>query len=113
FLLLGAAPLAAQDNCPMEATRRVPLDVLHGPQQSCGGIDWQIGGVQVSTVRDSCPLYVIVTPAHDIAVTSKQRTQVEPIATLAVTKVVFACRPDYFLFFHIGSTCVFSQQLNV
>ncbi|MCA8965062.1 MAG: hypothetical protein H6838_01595 [Planctomycetes bacterium] len=113
LMSVGAMPLLAQDNCPMEATRREPLAVFQGPAQNCGGLDWHIGGVQVAAVRDACPLFVIVTPAHDVAVRSTQRTQVEAIATVPVTKVTFECDADYFLFFHIGSSCVFGRQLNV
>lgn len=113
LLLVSGTSVFAQDNCPMEATRREPLAVFQGPAQNCGGLDWNLGGVQVSSVRDACPLFVIVTPAHDVAVRSTQRTQVEPIATVPVTKVTFVCDDDYFLFFHIGSSCVFGRQLNV
>ncbi len=113
LLLASGTPAFAQDNCPMEATRREPLAVFQGPAQNCGGLDWRLGGVQVTAVRDACPLFVIVTPAHDVAVRSTLRTQVEAIAAVPVTKVTFECDADYFLFFHVGSSCVFGRQLNV
>ncbi len=108
-----AAAGRAQENCPMEATRRVPMSVLHGPKQLCGGLDWNVGGVQVTSVTDGCPLYVIVTPAHDVAEPSTRRTQVMPVSTVPVTKVTFRCQGEYFLFLRVGTACVFDAQLNV
>jgi hypothetical protein len=103
----------AQTNCPMEAARRIDMSVVQGQSQNCGGLNWSVGNVQVSTTRDNCPLFVIVTPAHDVAATSRNFTQVVPTASMPVTKVTFVCRPDYFLIFHIGSACVYGNQLNL
>ena len=111
--LAFAAVALAQTNCPMEAARRVDMRVVQGIAQNCGGLTWSIGNVQVSTTRDNCPLYVIITPAHDVATASRNFTQVVPTLSMPITKVTFICRPDYFLIFHIGSACVYGTQLNL
>lgn len=105
--------LRAQDNCPMVQAEHRPADLQYGPAQRCGGIDYQLGNVTVSTMRDGCPLFSIYTPPHDVAVPSLRRTMVDSVAMQPITKVSFRCQQDWFLIFPIGSACVFDRQLNV
>lgn len=110
---LFGSSLAAQGDCPMERTENVPANIATGPAQGCGGLDYDLGGVRVATVQNNCPLFVIYTPPHQIAVESKHRTQVASVALSPITKVVFRCQTRWFLIFPVGSTCAFAHQLNV
>lgn len=108
-----AAAAAAQDTCPMQTTQHVAGDVTYGPPQRCGGIDYQIGDVQISTMRDGCPLFAIYVPPHDVAVASATRTQVDVVGTLPITQLTFRCDTRWFLVVPIGSSCIADKQLNV
>ncbi len=105
--------LRAQDNCPMVQAEHRAADLLLGPAQRCGGIDYQLGNITVSTMRDGCPLFSIYTPPHDVAVPSVRRTMVDSLVLQPITKVAFRCQQDWFLIIPIGSACVFDRQLNV
>ncbi len=111
--LAFAATSTAQDSCPMQTTQHVPADLTYGPDQHCGGINYSLGDVQISTIRGSCPLFVVYTPPHDIVVPSPLRTMVDTAAQLPITKVTFRCVKEWFLFLPIGSVCVADKQLNV
>lgn len=108
-----AAPLAAQDSCPMQTTQHVPENVTYGPPQPCGGFAYQIGNLQLSTARGSCPLFVVHTPPHEIAVPSANRTMVDVVAQVPITKITFVCDTRWFLFLPIGSACVADRIVNV
>jgi hypothetical protein len=108
-----AANTIAQDNCPMQTTQNVPANLTYGPSQSCGGIDYHIGELQVSTMRGSCPLFVIYTPPHQIAVPSPLRTFVDVVGQVPITKVTFRCDTRWFLILPVGSSCIADQHLNV
>ena len=108
-----ATSLAAQDNCPRQTTQHVPEDLTYGPLQRCGGIDYRIGDVQIATIRDACPLFVVYTPPHDVVVPSPLRTQVDIVAQQPITKVTFRCETQWFLFLPIGSYCLADQKINV
>ena len=108
-----AADAAAQTTCPMQTTQNVPGDLTYGPSQSCGGIDYQIGDVHVATSRGGCPLFVIHTPPHQIAVPSPMRTFVDVVAQVPITQVTFRCETRWLLIVPIGSSCVADKQLNV
>jgi|JRYL01.1.fsa_nt_gb hypothetical protein len=103
--VLSATALSAQTNCPMQTTKRVALDITQGPANHCAGIDWTFGNVQVTNSSNACPLYVVVTPAHDEVVPSPNFTYVESLAVDPVHYFGFVCRRDYFLFIPIGTTC--------
>lgn len=103
---LLAPALSAQTNCPMQTTKHVAQDIAQGPPNQCAGIDWSFGGVQVTNNQSACPLYVVVTPAHDEVVPSPNLTYVEVVNVDAVNYFGFVCRRDYFLFIPIGTTCV-------
>lgn len=110
---LCSLPLAAQTECPRQQAQPVPADLQYGPTQRCGSIDYQFGGLTVSAGKDGCPLFVIYTPPHDIAVPSEQRTQVVSTALQPITKSFFDCKQDWFLFIPVGTSCAFRGQFNV
>lgn len=108
-----AAPVVAQDTCPMQTTQHVPESLTYGPKQECGGFSYQIGDLQIGSPRDACPLFLVYVPPHDIAVPSQQRTFVEVVGQVPITQVTFRCAREWFLFLPVGSTCVADQKLNV
>ncbi len=109
-----AMPLLAQDNCPKERTKNVPADVTIGPLQNCGGFSYQIGGVQVGTPQNGCPLFVIYTPPYEIAAPSEAETKVVPMgAPSPVTMASFVCTTDWFVIIPIGTTCVLDKTVTI
>jgi hypothetical protein len=103
---LFATALGAQDNCPYEHAKHIPAKIDLGPKQECGGFSYRIGDLQVTSPGDSCPLWILYTPAHEIPESSSRRTQVASIGTANVVMITFRCVYDYFLFISIGSACV-------
>jgi len=113
FAVFFTLSLVAQNNCPMEKAENVPADLLIGPAYDCGGLNYFIGGVQITTAQNGCPLFVIYTPPHQKAVESRLLTQVAHVGSAPITKTFFKCVTRWFLFIPIGSACVFSNQVNV
>lgn len=106
-------PAAAQDNCPLQQAQHVDASLQMGPEQACGSIEYQIGGLSVQSHRGGCPLFAIYTPPHDVAAPSQRRTRVESVALQPITQVFFRCEQEWFLFFPIGSSCAFDRTVNV
>ncbi|MBM4061372.1 MAG: hypothetical protein FJ265_09815 [Planctomycetes bacterium] len=106
-------PLAAQEHCPYQQAHHVEADLQFGPAMGCGGVKWQFGNVAVSTEKQGCPLFVVYTPPHDVAVPSTRPVYVDSIALQPITQVFFQCTQEWFLFFPIGSACAFDRQINV
>lgn len=112
FTLPLVLSLGAQDNCPHEKTQHVAANLQAGPAQTCGGVDYKLGDLRVSTIQDGCLQFVIYTPGHDVAVPSPHATMVEVVSLQPITTVVFGCKQDWFLFFPIGSSCALESQTN-
>lgn len=109
-----AVPMLAQaSSCPREKTRHVPLDVAYGPSQDCGGFTYTIGGVQIGAAQKGCPLFIIVTPPHDVAEPSTLETKVQVTGIIPITLVTFTCATDWLLFIPIGSSCTLDQSVPV
>jgi hypothetical protein len=115
--LFAAATLVssttAQDSCPHQVARHVEASLQIGPEQACGSVEYQIGGLSVQTGRGGCPLFAIYTPPHDLAVPGERRTRVESVALQPITQVFFRCQQDWFLFFPVGSSCTLDRTVNV
>jgi hypothetical protein len=101
----------AQGDCPREKTQSVAQDIAYGPSVNCGGLSYSLGGVTLSTTT-GCPLFVLITPAHETAVATTALTQVKHVGTDAVRIFFFSCRTSYLLFIPISSTCVFDNAAN-
>jgi hypothetical protein len=101
----------AQGDCPREKAQSVPRDITYGPSVSCGGLSYSLGGLSLSTTT-GCPLFVLITPAHEIAVPTSAMTKVEHVGNDAVRIFFFSCRTSYLLFIPISSTCVFDNAAN-
>lgn len=104
-----AAP--AQTGCPKEKTSTVPQSVAYGASVSCSGLTYSIPGLTITTTT-GCPLFVTVTPAHEVAVPSESRTQVQVHRLEAGKILFFQCRTSYLIFIPISSTCAFDRDVN-
>ncbi|HEX6810149.1 MAG TPA: hypothetical protein VF384_00875 [Planctomycetota bacterium] len=114
FASFLAVPVLAQaSSCPMQKARHVPLDVRYGPAQDCGGFSYAVGGVQIGAQAKGCPLFVVVTPPHEVAEPSPLDTKVQVTGTSPVTMVSFICDTDWILFIPIGSSCTLDRTVVV
>ena len=112
FAGLLAVPMLAQASpCPMEKAKHVPLDVFYGPSQNCGGFTYTVGGVQIGANQKGCPLFIIVTPPHDIAEPSLLETKVQVTGTSPISMVSFTCSTDWFLIIPVGSSCQLDRSV--
>lgn len=107
-----ALSLGAQGSCPHEKTQHVEASLQTGPAQKCGGVDYKLGDLRVSTIQDGCLQFAIYTPGHEIAVSAPYETLVEVTSLEPVTTMTFGCKQDWFLFFPIGSSCALERQTN-
>ena len=109
-----AVPMLAQaSSCPEQKARHVPLDVFYGPSQNCGGFTYSVGGVQIGANQKGCPLFIIVTPPHEIAEPTSQLTRVQVTGTSPISMVTFTCATDWFLIIPVGSSCMLDQSVNI
>jgi hypothetical protein len=107
-----ALPAAAQ-SCPRERAQGVPLDVTYGPPQGCGSVTYAFAGVTLTGTKPDCPLFIVFTPAHDIAAPTSSETMVEVTSTVPVTVHYFRCDTDWLIVIPIGSSCVFQNMATL
>ncbi len=92
--------------CPDQVTVDKPTSVVYGPDLGCGGLNVDMGGVQLDGTSKNCPSFAVIVPAH--ASTSRSRnsnTYTMPLQTIRITRLDFACKTRWFLIFPIGSEC--------
>ena len=115
LVLLAAAlvstSLHAQSGCPWERARTVPGSWTSGPLANCDSVlTFEFGGVAIRQQHAGCPLFVIVTPQHEVAERSDRATRARAFAQAPVTTLFFHCDHEYFLIFPIGSTCAYHDR---
>ncbi|MHC5064176.1 MAG: hypothetical protein ACYTG5_09400 [Planctomycetota bacterium] len=99
--------LSAQDiHCPDQVIKNVPTTVVYGPDLGCGGLNVDMGGVQLEGTSSNCPSFAVIVPAHATTRHApKSHTYTLPLQTIKVTRLDFACKTKWFLIFPIGSEC--------
>lgn len=104
-------PLMAQvPGCPYERARTVPTSWVTGPGGPCGsGVELELGGVTIKTPKTVCPLFVVITPTHEVSERSDRPTRTEVIGQVAEQTAFFRCDPDYLIFIYLGSSCVLDR----
>ncbi len=102
---------AAQDTCPKERAVSVPRSIDYGPSVTCPGLSYSIPGLTITTAT-GCPLFVTVTPAHEQAQPSRDRTQVRVASVDAVKVFFFTCQTRYLLFLPLSSYCAFDREVT-
>jgi hypothetical protein len=110
-LALGAAAIPAQSSCPKEQAQTIPQSTVFGPAATCAGLSYSIGGLQITTAT-GCPLFVTITPDHEVAKPSKQETMVVANGVAPGKLIFFACRTTYLIFIPIGSSCEYLRDVN-
>ncbi len=106
-ICLCISGLSAQDfDCPDQVTRIVPTRVVYGPNLGCGGLNVDMGGVQLEGTSSNCPSFAVIVPSHaSTQHSAKSQTYTRPLQTIKITRLDFACRTKWFLIFPIGSEC--------
>ena len=107
---LVTAALAAQAGCPYERALTVAPSWRMGPALPCDtGIQVDLPGVRINPQGVACPLFVIITPTHEIAEPSDRRTRTVEVRLDPERTAFFQCTPHWFLFFSRASTCDVDQ----
>lgn len=109
FLLTS---LMAQD-CPHEKVVSRPAAIHNGPPGNCSGIEYDVGGIRVTSKNVTCPTFVVFVPPHDAAAPSDKATYAHVTASLPITMVKFECRREYLLFIPLGLQCVAGETQSV
>ncbi len=109
FLL---ASVVAQD-CPREKAESRPASSHNGPPGNCSGIEYEVGGIRVSSKTVACPTFVIFTPPHDVAAASNKETYAHVTASLPITMIKFECEREYLIIIPLGLKCVAGATQNV
>jgi hypothetical protein len=102
----------AQDNCPKERAVSVPQSIDYGPSIACPGITYSIPGLTIQTAT-GCPLFVTVTPAHEVAERSNDLTQVRVEGFDPVKVFFFTCQTRYLLFVPLSSYCAYDHVATI
>lgn len=105
-----AAASTAQDGCPRTKAQHVPERFSFKGQQACPGITINVGGANVSTPGQNCPLLATHYPDHELEVPSGSETMVAVHAQAPTYIYHFACERDWFLVIPWGSTCQLSAR---
>ncbi len=106
IFIFGIDPGGGDDHCPDQVVFEKPTHVTYGTDLGCGGSRFEGGGLQVNNPSRYCPAFAVIVPAHAATRKSKKSgTFTRPLATIKITRIDFACKPRYFLFFRIGSQC--------
>ncbi len=110
LVAVAALSLAAtaQDNCPKERAVGVPREIEFGPAVACPGLSYSMPGLTITTTT-GCPLYVLITPAHEVAQKSLDRTRVQVAGFDPVQIFFFTCHTRYLLFVPLSSFCAFDR----
>jgi hypothetical protein len=111
-LLALSLAAAAQDTCPRERAVSVPRAVDYGPAVTCPGLTYSMPGLTLTTVT-GCPLFVTVTPAHEVIEASRDRTKVRVVGTDPVKIFFFTCQTRYLLFLPLSSYCTFDRESTI
>lgn len=110
-MALLSASLEAQAGCTWERARTVPGSWAIGPLANCDSLlSFEFGGMVIRQQQAGCPLFVVVTPQHEVPERSDRATRVRPIEQAPVTTLFFRCDREYFLIFPIGSACVYYDR---
>jgi hypothetical protein len=111
-VLLAAALPAQVRGCPYERAQTVPASWVAGPVVRCSnGLGITINGVNVQMPNNTCPVFVIITPTHEIAVPSDRPTRTSVLRVDPELTAFFACDADYFLFIYLGADCVLDRTV--
>lgn len=109
--LMAAAQ--AQD-CPYLRARHVDARWQLGPVVACsGGVNVAIQGVAMKTPPNVCPLFIVITPTHDVAERTSEPTRVVAVRQIAEQLAFFQCQTDWLLFIPLSSSCVMTQLRNI
>ncbi|MFO1031758.1 MAG: hypothetical protein U1F60_11810 [Planctomycetota bacterium] len=107
--LLSAAffltSLVAQD-CPREKAESRPAAIHNGPPGNCSGIEYEVGGIRLTSKTVACPTFVVFIPPHDHAVASDKDTYAHVTGTLPITMIKFECQREYLIIIPLGLQCV-------
>lgn len=102
---------AVAQKCPKERATTVPQSTAYGASVSCAGLSYSIPGLTITTTT-GCPLFVTVTPDHEVAAPAATETQVRVNATVPGKILFFQCRTSYLIFIPVSSTCAFEREVN-
>ena len=107
-LSLGTPLLAQVAGCTYERAVTVNAAWALGPVVDCdNGINVNVGGLKVRSGPKSCPLFVIITPTHEVAQPTTSATRVEFVRLEAENSFIYDCVNEYFLIFVVSSSCRF------
>lgn len=104
----------AQAGCPRERAEHVPLQVTMQAAVECeSGVNMDVGGLQLRSGTKSCPLVVVITPAHDRPEPAAQETRTEQYGSVHEFACFFDCKPHHFLFFVTSYSCEMSDRMEL
>ena len=113
-LLLASWP---PDPCPHMIAKPVRAEVTSYHLSHCGtGVNVNVGGVNVNTQPNQCPLFTIIRPAHaESQPSANSNTYTVPVGLLAVKRLDFTCQNHWLLGIipiTVSSSCVLTRESN-
>ena len=108
---LAGGLLAQGVSCPDQVVNNVETRVTTLAPQVCGtSLSTTIGGVQISTPTNVCPLLVIIRPGYDTTVERPgSGTYTRPVKTLPTLILMFECDVNWLMGIipiEVSSRCV-------
>jgi hypothetical protein len=112
--VLCATSLLPGQNCPWVRARTVPEQQTIGPLLPCGGgITVTMPPFSVTAPAAGCPVFILLTPQHDIPEQSPTRTYILNYATVPMLLFRFQCDTSWFLFIPLGSDCINTEVQTI
>ena len=106
-------PITTAGGCPYERSKSVAATFTPGMTVDCdSGIASQISGINISGTT-GCPLFVIVTPTHDVAERCDRATRTRVRDQFPEQMLTFECQQGYFLFIPTSSKCRLKDMKNI
>ncbi len=108
---LAGGLLAQGAPCPDQVIEKVETRVTTLMPQVCGtNLSTTIGGVQISTQQNVCPLLVVIRPGHDTTIERLgSGTYTRPVKTMPILSMVFECDVSWLMGIipiEVSSRCV-------
>ncbi len=108
---LAGGLLAQGAPCPDQVIEKVETRVTTLMPQVCGtNLSTTIGGIQISTQQNVCPLLVVIRPGHDTTIERPgSGTYTRPVKTMPILSMVFECDVSWLMGIipiEVSSRCV-------
>lgn len=102
----------ATAQCPRTTTKTIDGSLQAVGTRGCGGIDFTVNGMTISTNGDDgCPLFIREVPKHEEVVKAKTETKTMSTNAVSSWSHFFNCSTEWYVIVPWGSVCNHSSSV--